>query len=330
MGTIENETRRKVNALNPELETKTKAVERAKSVLDRAKQDIEDLKREISVSESEIEKANAFINGQESVVEDNRKYLGNQDQIRHLEDEKKEIQKERQKFVRKYMVLLSLYNVNKRTGEYIAERESSDSLKTNINVEAIEDSLEHHECRLCTQGIPHDIEEDLRRMVQRYKANASLQLLSRIGNDINRALDIFDYEKQKQGLFDKLNKCEDDIQELEAENEKLAVRIKRASDVEEIDAHIESRKYHEGLLEDNKYKKRRLEEQLPGLEKAYSDSQRELENAMNDDEESRHQKARLRFIGSALKYSDIIQTEIVKGIKEKMEKDAMDLFLQLR
>ena len=159
-----------MKSLDPQLEAKTNAVATAKEAIDSTRRQIEDCKEQISISERGIEEANAFIDGQESVVEDNRKFTSNQALIQDLENKKREIQKEVQLFVRKYMTLLALYPINKRTSEYIAERQSMDNLKTNINVEAIEDSLAHHECRLCTQNIPHDIEDDLRLIVKKYKA----------------------------------------------------------------------------------------------------------------------------------------------------------------
>ena len=329
LNTIENETRRKLKSLDPQLEAKTNAVATAKEAIDSTRRQIEDCKEQISISERGIEEANAFIDGQESVVEDNRKFTSNQALIQDLENKKREIQKEVQLFVRKYVTLLALYPINKRTSEYIAERQSMDNLKTNINVEAIEDSLAHHECRLCTQNIPHDIEDDLRLLVQKYKANASLQLLSRISNDITRSLGINSYLDEKEALFKKLDDCEAQIQALEDENAKLTERIKRSAGIEDISFYIEQRDLHTKVLEDNKYKKRRLEEQLPQLEKAYSDKQHELEDAMNDDEESKQLKERLRFLAAALKYSDRIQEEIVNGIKIQMQEHAMELFLQL-
>ncbi len=327
--TIENEIRKKLKSFDPQLEKKTDAVAKAKENLDRAKQDILDCKEQISISEQEIEAANSFIDGQESVVEDNRKFNENQELIKRLEVQREEIRKEFQQFIRKYMTLLSLYSINKSANDYIEERLSADNLKTNINVEAIEDSLAHHECRLCTQGIPHDIEDDLRALVQKFKSNISLQLLSRISNDIRRSLDIFDYEEKKRELYKKADDCEERMLELETENVKLNERIKRASDVEDISAYIEQRDRNVALLQDNVYKRRKLEEQLPQLEKAYADCKQELDDAMSNDEEAQKQKKRLQFIGRALTYSADIQAEIVDGIKSKMQDNAMDLFLQL-
>ena len=73
--------------------------------------DIMELEESIAQSEDTIETLNQNINGLDHLVEDNARYNANNTELTKLEEEKKKLNAELRAFVRKYFILLMMYDM---------------------------------------------------------------------------------------------------------------------------------------------------------------------------------------------------------------------------
>ena len=176
--------------------------------------EIEELSQQIAQAEVAIADADKVLDGSEKAREANAKYTVNQLIIEKDRQSLALAKAELVEFVKKYFIKLMLYSTNQSTLQYISKREGQAAIRPEVNLNAIKVSLDNHECRLCMQHIPHDIEEELKKLVISYEANVSMQTLVGIKSDLRRALDISDYETEKKKLFERIRDLETSINPL--------------------------------------------------------------------------------------------------------------------
>ena len=326
---LQSETEGNIRRKEPGLETKTQALESARNTYYDAVHKKKSLEEQISKSASEIEEALFVINGREDILKDEAVRKEKKERLEELEGNLSRTKEELQAFVRKYMVLLSLYHVNRKTKDYIVSRQESTGALSYINIEAIEESLEKHECDLCRQHIPHDVEQALRQLVQKYKSNASLQTLALISNDIDRALDVNSYETEKKDLFDRKNGIEKKIKEVTQEIEILNRRIGEGANNDVLRSAVEKRDRNETLVKINNDKLVVTLSQLPGLKKNMEDRLVEYNTALAKMNELKDLNDRLKFIQAAIRCADTVIEDIVDGIKRQMEETTFKYFDKL-
>lgn len=320
------ENSNKISKLSPDLEAKEKALESAKKAVEDKIKDIDDLSDQIAIAEREIAEANKKLDGTEASREANAKYNAN----RLLIDQNKmylaEAKDDLVDFVHNYFSKLMLYKINKSTLDYINEREAQSAIKPEVNINAIKNSLDNHKCDLCTQEIPHDIEEELRKLLISYEANASMQKLKEIQSDIKRSLYIDDYIKDKEKIFSRIRSLEESIESLEDENDDLYKSIEIIGDMKGLELIANSKKENEELREKNIEKRGSYRNKLIDLKRAQEDRQKEYEDALKKNKECGEIRVRYEVLKTAEEIVSSVRDEILADIKIKMENETKRIF----
>jgi len=330
LGEVKKEIDRQMGKLNPELDKKQNAYD---DVIDRIEK-IQDEKRKLllenETAESKIHELDSnYIIGSETIIEKNKRFNHNHDEITRLEAQKKKATDKRADFVKKYIRLLLLYRTNKNTIDYILAREKSDSVSADVNVNAIRESLRKHTCQLCHQHIPDDIEKQLTIVVSKLESNASLQTLSEIKMDVQRSLSIEDYEKDKRAVFDEINDIDERLRTLQEENDRLHQELANVTDITSVQNAMDQKVSLQEAIQSNAYKIGQDDQMLTNLEREKKGKKEELDKAIANDEKVHNLSMQDKFAESAQTIIHETKQEIVNEVKEQMQAITMDIFTQL-
>jgi DNA sulfur modification protein DndD len=320
---------KKIKKLSPELEKKGAIYEDLLEKVKNKKMEIEELKVQIQKSKEQIKLKNDFINGTESVVEDNIRYNQNKDRILFLEEKLETANFELIKFVRYYSKLLFLYDCNLNTSKYINKHTSNSNVNPVISMGLIKDSLEEHKCRICGSELNDSAEEYLEKLVNTVNSNKTVEKMFEIKNDIKRSLVIENYENDKEKCFKDISIIKDEISDLEDQNYNLDAKISKVSQIEDISDAIEIRAHHEELLERNIGKLGSCKENLNELEKNLKKSKIDYDYEVSKNQEVEENKQYYKFVEKAQQIIVEIKKEIVDEVKEQMQIETIDIFEQL-
>ena len=324
-----NEYRKTINKMDPNIEEKQKEYQKVCEQIENIENEIRQLSQEIDKAEEAIESIDRQIDGTEEVVNKNRQYNRNKDEIEKEEKNLQEAKEQQAAFIKKYLPMLLLYNTDQETSAYIEQREYEDSVNADVNVNAIEESLRHHECQLCKQHIPHDIEGELLKLVTKFKSNISLQKLAEIKSDIRRSLDIEKYEEEKNKIFESIRRHQDRINELESENDRLATDIKKVPSIDQIEILMDQKIRNEDTKKINERKKIEGEILRDNLVKEQAEKKKAYDDAMEANNSLGEYKEYYEFTEHAERIVSETKKEIVDEVKQRLEKYTMELFDKL-
>lgn len=324
-----NEYRKTINKMDPNIEEKQKEYQKVCEQIENIENEIKQLSQEIDKAEEAIESIDRQIDGTEEVVDKNRQYKRNKDEIEKEEKNLQEAKEQQAAFIKKYLPMLLLYNTDQETSAYIEQREYEDSVNADVNVNAIEESLRHHECQLCKQHIPHDIEGELLKLVTKFKSNISLQKLAEIKSDIRRSLDIEKYEEEKTKVFESIRRHQDRINELESENDRLVTDIKKVPSIDQIEILMDQKIRNEETKKINERKKIEGEIQRDNLVKEQAEKKKAYDDAMEANNSLGEYKEYYEFTEHAERIVSETKKEIVDEVKQRLEKYTMELFDKL-
>lgn len=309
------------------------ADEIARKRLEKAKldSDISELEESIKQSETTVETLNQSINGLDRLAEDNERYNLNNAELSQLDETKKQLQAELIALVRKYYILLMMYDVNVATEEYIQAKVNRGSLPPAIDKNLILSSLSHHECAVCGSSLTEEIERKLQELVERFEVStvASHNLMEIKNNVVSARSEAANYMEQKMALFARIKQVDDRIARLTLENEALSKKLRSCSSVEEIITWIEQRDAHEQLCKLNSEKIGRYKERSLALEKELADLEERFTRSVSDDEKCKELVLYRNFATEAYNIIASIEKEIIAEVKNKMQVETMELFSNL-
>lgn len=324
-----NSYQKKISSLSPDLEAKAAALKKAQGDVVSKRDEIKDLSDEIAKAETAIAEADKILEGNEKARDANIKYNANRQIIDQNKNLLKDAKSDLVEIVKKYFAKLMLYSLNKETLEYINERESNSSIKTEVSINAIRDSIEKHECQLCNQHIPHSIEEHLKEIITTLEANLSLQTLIGIKSDIKRSLDVANYPLDKKKVLNRILDFEDRIKELEDENDELWKDIEKVGDIQGIEMAAAKKKANEALRDLNIEKRGSYKEKLEDLKKAEAAKTNEYNQALEEDKKCGVFREKYAFVDRARGIVENVKNETVDNIIQKMQDETMRIFEEL-
>lgn len=315
----------------PEIQSINEAIADLEKQIEDIKKEIEELEKQVKISEEKEKRADSLISGDEAVVDDNNRYNSNLSKLAELEESKKKLFDKLKEFVRKYTILLYLYEINTRTHEFITKRYDAGQLPPQIDKALILKSLSDHACAICHHETDEQAEEHLKQLLKKLEVSVGVsQTLVGIKNDISSALaEARKYLEQKGELLDRLAEIEDQIDDLTEENERLSKSISKVSAIEEIEELIAEREQHRELIKKNI---RKIGNNETRLEKAQSDlakQQDKLQQALSKEEKSTFAS---RCATRSRELEDIVgsvEKEIMQNVRERMEAETMAKFSQL-
>ncbi len=328
LGDFVNDYNKQIRKLSPNVDKILELLDEAKRRVDLTKREIEALSEQISEAEEAIAQANKIIDGNEHAVEDNNRYNANTKEIERIHRQIEKANLDLAKFIRKYITLVLLYETNKKTQEYIVEIDSNDKSTLDTSLEVIEESLVKHQCKVCGSKLNKEAEDYLRGLVDKFAVSATAKTLTEIKNDIYRGTNIFDYDKEKQRIFDDLQDLEDRLHALIEENDKLHERVILVN-VEYVTAAMDRKVDNEKVLKLNIEKRGSAKNQLLKDEEKLKDAQAQYEKALDDDDACEELRDHLQFVIKAQEIVSDIKKEIVDDVKRQMEQITIQIFENL-
>jgi len=326
---IKKEYQKQMGRLVPELELKQKDYNELNNHIEMIKQEKEVLEQQNKEALNKIHELDKkSITGSDAIIEKNNLYNKNHEMINVIKGQLIDKYQNRARFVKKYLKLLFFYHVDKQTKEYIDLREKTDSINTDVGVNAIKSSIEQHNCQLCHQHIPAEIEKKLEELIVKYDKNESLQKLAEIKSDIRRSLDISHYKLDKKSLFDEINNLERKKKQLEVDNDKL-YQVIRNFNVEGIQSAMEQKNDLLQLMEENSKKIGSDSMALQNLEVEKKKKKEILDKAISDNTTLESIRKENTFAEDAEEIIFKIQKDIVDDVKNQMQLITMEIFEHL-
>lgn len=317
-----------IASLSPDLVKIQNELSQVKERVENTKREIDELSIQIELAEDEIRKADEIINGNEHAIEDNNRINSNNKELERLNREHNSVERDLSLFVREYLILIYLFETNKKTMQYIEDAQRDDKTILDINPDVIKNSIDRCECKVCKQPLSSDRINYLQSIINKLEANEILRALSSIQGDVNRGLKIEQYEQKKITLFQRLEDIEERIKQLETENDSLHARIVSV-DVEEVGRADERKIQNTRLLMLNQEKRGEAKNQLK-IEKAkFEDIQKRYNEALEATSACKDIKKMLYFVKRAESIVSKVKKEIVDDVKKKLEEQTMELFENL-
>lgn len=323
-----NDKQKEIAKLNPTTEKFQKELEELKQALDNRLTEIEILKSSNLEAEDSIDELSSKIAGQEHVADDDRRYNQCQKEIDELEDHKKELIDSLHELIRQYYVLLTMYEVNQRTSDYINDKEGRGLLPPDINKDLLLRSLDEHKCAICGQEINDDIKVHLKELFKKFEVSTSVSnKLMEIKNDtIQACKKARTYESQKQHIFGDIRKTDNKIEELEEEAQALYQKISTCSSREELQSWMEERERLKKLKTVNEQKVGSYEEECLNLKKKIVLKESQIDEATKGESRCKELKAQLGFANEALAIVQQTENEVVSEVRTQMERETYEIF----
>ncbi len=312
----------------PDLEPLTDEIAALETELEAENISKQQLDDQIQEAEEKIKKADSLIKGTETVLEDDKRYEQNKTYIADYQDQKDKLQKQLAITAREFSVKLLMYDVNKRTNEYIEERKGENSIAP-VDIKILKKSLKKHKCQVCGGELNEEAEEYFESLIEKYNNNMFLQKLTGIESDVKRGLDIGGYEKEMDELYSSIEECEDRLNTLEEENAILLERLSKVGDKEGIKEAVDNREKYIALRDGNLQKKGACEQQIKNLEKELKEKRTEYQKALKKAEDIDLIKRKHDLVERAHEIVSSVKKGIVDEVKEKLQEQTIDLFNQL-
>lgn len=326
LDTLIDSFNKQIKILSPNTKLMLIQIEMAQKDIDSKEREIKTLNEQIAKAEKCIEECSKLINNTESIVDDNKRFERNKAEIKEKEAELITIKKDLAKFIRQYLVKIMLRDVNTRTNEYIEMRQNDNDISSVADIDILKKSIQSHKCVVCGGDLSQEKEEHFQELVQKYESNISLQKLVEIKNDVRRGLDISEYESAKKALFDRLNKTNEKIQNLQEDNDILFKRISTVTGIEEIENAVNQKKDNERLRDANREKIGKYKEQLESMKKDLQEKSNKYYQALEKNEKCKEIQEKYAFVRRAKDLLVKIKDGIVYDIKIQLENKTMELF----
>ncbi|MDP4152572.1 MAG: AAA family ATPase [Bacillota bacterium] len=328
---IIEEYQKSIAKMNPKIDIFTADITTKKTERKKLTDEIAALEASIKESNDVIATLDQRISGTESVVGDNLRYNDNLKLINEYTDARKKQSTKLLELIRKYYVLLMMYDTNKATDKYIQAKFQKGVLPPDINIDLIKDSLTHHECVICKNTINKAAEDYLKSLIDKFEVSTTVShKLVEIKNDVSRACkEASNYMDDKKEIFSSIRELDEHIASLTAENEELYKRISTCSSVENIELWMQQREENRDLLRINSEKIGSYKNQIGILDTEIASINAKLDAAISDSDKCEEIKSQLNFATEAKGIVASIENEIITEVRMQMETETMDLFEEL-
>lgn len=315
---------------NPQLQKITDDINSKITTRDQRKNDIKALNDAILDARQRIEQLNSYISGAESVVSDTKNFDSNENRIKELENSITKKRSELLVFVRKYYILLSMYRINERTKQYIADKDTRGKLPPDVDIALLRSSLTSHICAICNQPFSDDSEavQHMNELLSRYEVSTDVSnKLSEIKNDVARFVDeTHNYRTDKQKILMDIKNYERELSELREINEKLRVKIRGCSSTKQVADWMDERTNLQNTMRLNDQKIGEYKQMIKNLDDEIEDLYIKERKASDESKMLDETRAYKTFAEDALKIISSIESEIITDVKSQMEDETMRLF----
>lgn len=293
--------------------------------------EIEQLENQIRYSKERIQELDGLIVGSRDAVEANNIRNKNLKKIEGLRVEEEGVMSDLKELVRKYTILLYLYESCQKALEFIQLQEDNGVLNPNIDIDIIRRCLEQDHCVVCDEDLTEQARKHLEDLEKNVKISSSTtRKYATMRAELQRAMkDAGNYKKEKEALILKYNRIIEVIEELEEENEAKSEIIKKCSDIKNAESMMLEKEDHESTMQSNLQKLGKYKQSLEDIEKRIRDLEAEykkLESEARVDEETK--KCR-DFALKAMNIIVCIENEMATDVKQRMESETMAIFDEL-
>lgn len=331
MHEMEKQYNREISRANPNVGLLTEKRDTKQRELDEINETIERLKDSISQAKERIAELDVLISGQEHLVTYTNKYNENESRIEEYREDRKQVIYKMEAMVRKYYVLLSFYQENERTNEYIQSKADSGKLPPLVDVdEILRRSLDDKICRVCGQSIQSGshAEEHIRAIISQLEFSTSVSnRLSSMKNDVYRFVhDARGYSAEKDAMLRELSGIDEKIAKLEEENENILIQLGGNVDTQQIESFMDERKHLKEQVETDNYRVGAHSNRYEQVESELASIEQDLRRAIESVEHIDEVRAKYNVAVEAKRILEEIEQEIIDEVRLRMKEETKAYF----
>lgn len=316
---------------NKDIKGLVKQEEELEGRLENSNKSIQELTQQIAVSERTITECVEFLRGKEGIPEKEKEFDDLREELEEKNNEKRQLEIEMHKFIRRYKTLLSLYPAIKETYDIICERDKKGAFPPSVDKKFLEEMLGVHRCLVCDRELEEHSENRINQLIDKISmANKPSLTLYGIKNELENIIDeTKEYKVKKENLFRRKKKLEDYIGKLNDKLEKLDIELKKFTDKEKIKEKHQERMDHMRLLEINRKKKLEYEFQVEKDQKELKEIKDKIDKAIESNKEFEVINQKIQFATSAREIVSQIEDEMMNEVKEKIKERTLSIFSDL-
>lgn len=332
LGNVIKEKRNELGSLNPATKELTNELNNLIQSNEAKEEDIKLLELQINDANETISELTSKIKGTESLAEDNRRYNLIAQEINELETKIQELNtKKFFELIKDYYISLMFYDINKRTADYILEKESHGLLPPHIDKELLKESLKTHRCSVCECALNDISLKRLESLLNTISVSSSTSnKLMEIKNDtIKSCKEAVRYNEEKTKLFNNIKQLEKRLQACNKEAELLRIELNGCSNIEQIEDWLEQKKLLEKLCTENNQKIGAYKTEIEGTKKKIELKQKQIDEATKNETRCLYIKNELSSLQKASSIIRDVEEEIALETRTRMENETYGFFSNL-
>ena len=331
MEVLIKEKNREASKNNPDLEKINKNCELSEENLFREQENLSKNKIELSISEHRISKISGELKGIEDVKELEAKRDKYDGDIKNIEIQIKEKNKEIKKFIRKYTILISIFPKASMLLRKIREKKKQGQFPPNINKKLLEKTITSKTCTVCGTHLEKDGLDEIKELLSQISlSTTSSILLSSLEYPLERIIKTL---KEFKSIKEKL------LKELKYLHERLDYSFKEKNKIDEKLAsfpdseNVKNIQQERSLLEDSNKKTRRtivqLETFIENLKNKVKEYNEEYEKSKAKSKGLEKLNRELDLLKKSKIVIDESKEELLGEIREKVREKTEKTFLNL-
>lgn len=286
---------------------------------------------QIKKAEEEIARLTVIIQGFDTLKEKT-------DRLNELEEES-DVLKARQKklneaiyeFVRQNYIYFALYPALKEFRNYIQSQESKGNLPPKIDSRLVQLIIDNKKCEVCGNHLDTEHLQYVLSILHKLEVSSTTSAeLNRASTALNAIIDSMkEYPKRKQRLIDQKKYLDSQIKKNEEEYEKLSKELRSIPNQDEIrKAIIEREDYRKNInLLHERFGRENL--LLEARTKAVAKAEKELDDAMRNNNRMDIYRRQLEFCTKGINLLDETLNEIIEECRKEMEIATFEIFNKL-
>lgn len=293
--------------------------------------ELNELKRQLLLSESIVTECSDFLKGKEGIPEKEKEFEEIRQEITELNEEKEQINVEIHKFVRRYKTLFSFYPSIKESYDIISSKEAEGAFPPSIDKNYLKRMLTYHKCLVCDRDLCGHEEDRVKKLLEDVSvANSASHILHGIKGELENLIDeTKEYKVIKDKLFGRKKQLELLLDKAVTKSNKLDIDLKQFSDKEKVKEMHQRRMDHLELLETNRRKKAKYENDIEKYISDLEDIKKQVNKARSSIKEFENINKKIEFANRAREIVSEIEVEMMDEVREKMKNETMQIFSDL-
>ena len=286
---------------------------------------------QITKAEEKIEELTDKIQGFDSLKDKTDRLEELEEESDNLKEHQKRLSDYLNDFVRQNYIYFALFPALKEFKNYIQSQESKGNLPPKIDRRLVESIVDSKKCAICGNNLDTEHLQYVLSILHKLEVSSTTSAeLNRASSALNAIIDSMKaYPKKKQTIIDQKKNLDCQVKKNEEEYAKLSNELRRIPNQDEIRTAINDREEYRKSISNLKIKFGREDYLLKVRTEAVSNAEKELNEAMKNNNRMEIYRKQLDFCSKGINLLDETLNEIIEECRKEMEVATFEIFNKL-